>query len=364
MKILFVTRKTLNTSPGGDTVQIFSTARYLTKLGIKVDIKSSSEIINYTEYDIMHFFNIIRPDDILPHILKSTIPFVVSTIFVDYSEYEKNNRRGIIGIASRLFSSDQMEYIKALGRYLINGDKINSKFYLLNGHRASVKKIASKAKMLLPNSRSEYYRFVEAYNIDAPYMPIVNAIDLSVFNSDAEPNPMFKNEILCVGRIEGRKNQLNLIKALIDTDFKLTIVGKPSPNHMSYFNECKLLVSKHDNMRIIEHASHDQLASIYLAAKVHVLPSWFETTGLSSLEAAVMDCNIVVTKKGDAEEYFRDMAYYCEPDDVGSIRNAVTKAFDNPIDTRLKIHVQNNFTWEHTAAQTLSAYEKILNNKK
>jgi glycosyltransferase involved in cell wall biosynthesis len=64
---------------------------------------------------------------------------------------------------------------------------------------------------------------------------------------------------------------------------------------------------------------------------VHVLASWFETTGLVSLEAAMMDCNVVVTKKGDTVEYFSDMAYYCEPDDINSIRNAIEKAYNNPV---------------------------------
>ncbi|MBK7308934.1 MAG: glycosyltransferase [Chitinophagaceae bacterium] len=40
------------------------------------------------------------------------------------------------------------------------------------------------------------------------------------------------------------------------------------------------------------------LANYYARARVHVLPSWFETCGLSSLEAAAMGCNIVITARG------------------------------------------------------------------
>ena len=48
-----------------------------------------------------------------------------------------------------------------------------------------------------------------------------------------------------------------------------------------------------------------------------------ETPGLSSLEAAAMGKNIVVTTKGDTYDYFEDYAFYCEPDDIESIKNAL-----------------------------------------
>lgn len=355
-----IARKTLNTSPGGDTTQINSTAEYLRYIGVQVDICIGDRTIDYSKYDIMHFFNIIRPDDILPHILKSNLPFVVSTIFVDYSEYEKS-RGGLLGLLSNILSSDKIEYIKAIARFLKNGDTINSKYYLLHGHRAAIKYVAKKANLLLPNSHSEYNRFVKKYDIKPPYFKIPNAIDTLTFNATVRPNKKFKNHVLCVGRIEGLKNQLNLIKALKGSDLSLTLIGKPAPNHMSYYNECVKLIEENDNMQLIHHIDHKELASIFKAAKVHVLPSWFETTGLSSLEAAIMDCNIVVTPKGDTEEYFKDLAYYCQPDDILSIKNAVIKAYNEPNKDSLKELILKDYVWEQTAEQTLKAYKSVLN---
>ncbi|MNQ33540.1 D-inositol-3-phosphate glycosyltransferase [compost metagenome] len=360
MKILMIARKTLHTSPGGDTIQINSTAKYLRLLNVHVDICVENQEIDYEKYDLMHFFNIIRPDDILPHILKTNLPFVVSTIFVDYSEYEKN-RGGILGTLANIFSSDKIEYIKAIARFFKNGDAINSKYYLLRGHRASIKYIANKANLLLPNSHSEYSRFANKYLISTPYLKIPNAIDKLTFSNDTKPNEKFRNHVLSVGRIEGRKNQLNLIKALKDTDLFLTIIGKPSPNHIGYYDECVKLIDGNKNIQIIDHINHNELAAIFKASKVHVLPSWFETTGLSSLEAAIMDCNIVVTRKGDTEEYFQDLAFYCEPDNVSSIKNAVIKAFNEPCRDSLKELILKEYVWEKTAEETLKAYNLVLN---
>ena len=88
--------------------------------------------------------------------------------------------------------------------------------------------------------------------------------------------------------------------------------------------------------------------------------SWMETPGLSSLEAAAMDCNIVVTKKGDPYDYFGDLAFYCEPDNIDSIKKAIDLAFDSKVNPELKKKVLENFIWENTAAETLKGYQMAL----
>lgn len=356
-----IARSTLHSSPGGDTVQILSTAKYLKSLGVLVDVKICHEGINYDVYNLIHFFNIIRPDDILYHISKTNIPFVISTVFVDYSEYEQN-AGGLRGLLSNTLGSDRLEFLKAIGRHLMNGQRIKTLNYLIKGHYKSVRYVAKKARLLLPNSISEYNRFLQRYQVEVPYRPIVNAIDTGLFNDEIIGNPAFKDHILCVGRIEGLKNQLNLIKAVQGTEFNLTIIGKPSPNHFKYYQQCVDLVAGSPNIKIIEHLTHQELAHIYKSAKVHVLASWFETTGLSSLEAGIMDCNIVVSKKGDTPEYFGKLAYFCEPDDINSIRQALTQAYIEPVNPELKDYILKNYTWERAAQQTADAYNLVLQN--
>jgi len=87
MKVAFITRATLFNVPGGDTVQIIETAGYLRKLNAEVDIILSGKKINYSKYDLFHFFNITRPADILRYIKKIEAPVILSPILVDYSEY-------------------------------------------------------------------------------------------------------------------------------------------------------------------------------------------------------------------------------------------------------------------------------------
>lgn len=361
INVLMIVRETFYESPGGDTVQVLMTKKYLEELDVSVTLALSNDRnISYASYSLIHFFNIIRPDDILPHI-KNDIPYVVSTIFVDYSEYEKTARKGLAGLLFRFLSVGQIEYLKSIARLVLKGDSIKSPYYLFNGYYRSIQKITAGAASLLPNSHSEYLRFKAFAGRDYPYHKVVNAIDPSVFLAEVEPNPEFHDYVMCVGRVEGRKNQLNLIKAINLTNLKLAIIGKPSPNHMAYYHECRSLAATNPNIVFLEHLTHAELVPIYKAARVHVLPSWFETTGLSSLEAAVMGCNLVVSPKGDTREYFDSMVFYCDPNDVESIKNAVLAAYSSELNKNLGKYIIENYNWKNAAAQTLSAYKEALN---
>lgn len=358
MKILFISRSTLFRDKGGDTIQVQKTADYLRKLDIDVDIRLCNEVLDYEPYDLVHFFNIIRPADILRHISLSQKPFVVSTIYVDYSEYEKKARGGILGKVFKIIPGDTIEYIKAVARVLLNGEKLVSPEYLLQGQRGSVRRIIKKAKMLLPNSLSEYNRLARDYNIQAPYKVVPNAIDPLLFEEELNAGSREPELVICAGRIEGRKNQLNLIRALNNSPFKLVIIGSASPNQKKYFDACKQEAGP--NISFVGSLTQEALKDYYRRSKVHVLPSWFETTGLSSLEAAAMGCEIVVTRKGDTVEYFEDHAFYCEPDSIPSIFDAIVKASAHKFDPSLRRKIFREYTWIQAAEKTKEAYLEII----
>ncbi|MCW3087399.1 MAG: glycosyl transferase group 1, partial [Sediminibacterium sp.] len=287
LKVAMITRSTLFTIQGGDTVQVTQTARQLGISGVLVDIKLAGERIDYSKYDLLHFFNIIRPADILYHIRASGKPYVVSTILIDYSEFDKYHRKGMAGLLFRYLSADSIEYLKTITRWLLGRDRLTSMDYLWKGQRRGVKQILDNASWLLPNSHSEYRRLVERYQCNTRYSMVPNGIDPSLFYWD-ETVPKDPTLVICVARIEGIKNQLNLIRALNGTQYKLLLIGSPAPNQLSYYQTCREAAG--ENIRFVDQVPQEELLQYYQKAKVHVLPSWFETTGLSSLEAAAMGC--------------------------------------------------------------------------
>jgi glycosyltransferase involved in cell wall biosynthesis len=357
LKVLFIARSTLYKNNGGDTTQLLNTAAGLRRLGIDVDVKLTNEKMDYGPYDLLHFFNIIRPADILKHIRLSGKPYVVSTIFVDYSEFDKLARKGLSRFLFRLLSRDGIEYLKVIARALLGNEKIASPTYLLRGQRRSIRRIIRGASLLLPNSVSEYERLRRHYGIAQNYRMIPNAVDPAVFSPRVPQPAREEGLVLCVGRIEGLKNQLNLIRALKCSPYHLLIIGSAATNQQGYYELCRREAGP--SVTFLEGLPQEALADHYARAKVHVLPSWFETTGLSTLEAAAMGCAIVITKKGDQQEYFGDHAFYCDPADPGTILAAVERAMQAQPDGALQRKIRSDYTWQQAAERTAAAYREI-----
>ncbi|HLX66082.1 MAG TPA: glycosyltransferase family 4 protein, partial [Puia sp.] len=351
-------RSSLFKNRGGDTIQLHKTAESLGKLGVVVDVRLADEDIDYRCYDLIHFFNLMRPADILRHATTSGKPYVVSPLFVDYSEADRKTRKGLAKLLLRVVPPDRVEYLKVIARRLLNRERIVSPGYWWYGQRRSVHRILRHSSMLLPNSENEYLRLRQRFKIDFPYRVIPNAIDPGLFSLSDPDTGREKDLVLCVARIEGIKNQLNLIRAVNGSSLRLILIGAAAVNQRSYYKECRETAGP--AVTFVEAVPHEKLAAYYRRAQVHALPSWFETTGLSSLEAAVMGCTIVITDKGDTKEYFGDQAVYCDPNSPASIRYALEKAVRDGPSATLREKILAKFCWQHTARATHEVYRAIL----
>lgn len=358
IKAALIARSTLFKVKGGDTTQVVNTAAELKRTGVHASIFRANEYINYHDFDLLHFFNIVRPADHLYHIRKAGKPFVVSTIYLDYSDFDRYGRKPIYSLLFKAAGKQGAEYLKNLFRFFKIQDKLVSSEYLL-GHLRAIKKVIQTADMLLPNSHSEYQRLKNDTGIDKPYEVIPNGIDMKIFGQ--VPKVKRKDSVLCVAQVYGMKNQHRLIEACNQLGFPLDIIGKTPPNHKGYLEFCKSIAEK--NIHFHDFMSQNNLLKFYAGSKVHALPSWFETTGLSSLEAGAMGCNLVVGKGGDTREYFGDYAAYCNAGDINSIKQAVEEAMNSRNNEDLKNLIHAEYTWQKAAEKTKKAYEKVLDEK-
>lgn len=367
MRVLFQSRTTLFTVPGGDTIQITKTREYLERLGITVDISTELEP-DVSGYDVVHLFNLVRPQEVYLQALNAKRQgkkVALSTIYVSYAEYEKKVRGGFAGLLAKMLKPGYVEYLKIAARAIKNRE-INkgTAIILLRGYQTLQKSILNMSDVLLPNSLSEMQRVITDFSAaSAKKMVVVpNAVDKNLFAAELAPLSSdienYRGCVLCVARIEELKNQLNLVRAMKHLPWQLVLIGKPAPNHTAYFERIKNEAGP--NIHILGEVEHSSLPEFYQAARVHILASWMETTGLSSLEAGAMGCNLVITDKGDTREYFGEYAFYCEPDSVDSIRAAIRKAYESPVDTGLREHILHNFIWEKTADETLKGYRLAL----
>lgn len=165
--------------------------------------------------------------------------------------------------------------------------------------------------------------------------------------------------VLCAARIEIRKNQWNLIRALRDEPVTVVLAGETlAPGYRAL---CKQ-AAQGGRVRVlfVDALGPDMLASAYAAARVHVLASWFDCAPFSPLEAAAAGCAIAMSTESGARNYFRDDAHYFDPANLDEMRKAVKNALDAPPNPALRERLLRECTWERCAEQTIAAYQRAL----
>lgn len=370
MKVLMQSRTNFYTLKGGDTIQLLKTKDELEKIGVSVDISLELEP-NLDEYDLVHLSNITRIQETyiqMCNAKKQNKKVALSTIYWPMDEFEQKGQKGLRKFVNRFLSIDSIEKIKAILKFIFNKDCRNkSTLKLLTvGYTNMQKYVLKNADILLPNSEMEMEKLCDYFGMKKErYMVVPNAVDLTIATKvldekDDEKYAKYKDAIICVGRVETRKNQLSLLKALNDSKYKVIILGKVSKNQKKYFKSVKKLIEGNKNFYYIDELENKEIYKLYKVCKVSALPSWYDTPGLVSLEAAAMKCNLAVSSKGTTKEYFKNDAFYCEPDDIESIRLAVDKAYEKEKNVNLQKRIFKEYTWKKAAENTKKAYEIVL----
>jgi glycosyltransferase involved in cell wall biosynthesis len=365
MRVLWLVRKNLTEHPGGDTTQILQTAAALRRRGIEVSLASELGA-DLGWFDLVHLFHLDRLWENVAHgrrVRAAGLPLALSTIYWPSDEFDRGGRAGFQGWLARSFGSAAYQNLRLFQRCLMHGREQRMLPSLsprrFSFHRNAVELLES-VSVLLPNSRAEQEQIETRFGVRRPTVVVPNAADRSTFGPPPEPGPA-RAGVLCVGRIEPRKNQLSLIAALRGTGIPLTLVGQSGRFSSAYFRRCQRAADA--TVRCVGPQPPAELRGLYHAARVHACVSWYETPGLASLEAALCGCALVVTPGGCTREYFGDEAVYAEPDKPAIIRAAVEQALARGPSTGLAQRVAQHYTWETAAQKTAEGYELALRTK-
>jgi len=355
--------------PGGDSIQMEKTCHALREMGVTIDIRLPSELDPLPSCDLAHVFNIQEPETtwkVYQALQRRGAPFVLSPIYWDMYEYWAEEA------LHNLKSWRQM--VNILGMDRVRKLYISWQSMKAPGKQAwrLQRKLIQVARRVLPNSRSEALHLQTSFKLDSHFQEkvdiIPNAIDTDLYQVKPEPSQTFMEKypfrdfVLEVGTIYPVKNQLGLLQALEDVPVPLVFIGQVMDTRQDYYETCQEYARRRGNVLFLERVDHAQLKNIYALATVHALPSWRETPGLVSLEAAAAGCNVVTTTIGSAYDYFGDQAYYCYPGDRASIRRAVVSALEKPPNGKLRDQVLAEYSWQRAAEATLNSYNKALSS--
>ena len=231
--------------------------------------------------------------------------------------------------------------------------------------------LRDNADLILPNSVAEKKQLLSIFGRPAGKIEViynwVPGVDLSIADESilekrsVQPYKYF----VSISHIEPRKNTLNLIKAFLEFSrekpgYKLLLVGRMRGGFWGFFGKVQEFIKKHpDQIAHIDGLEHGskEFVSILRFAKAHLLPSFLETPGLSSLEAASLGVPILIGNDEPVKEVFWKWWVNVNPYSVSNIALGIKKISELPHSQEMAKWVERYSQWI-ISKRLLELYEK------
>lgn len=361
MHIYFCLRKDALTKPGGDSLKIQHYSKSLKLLGITSSIVTDAEQLPevFGKNDLLHLFNTQVPYENFKYFkiaIKKSVTYFFSSIHHQNHFTELFLCKSYFG---RMIGLSGMLFLKALFKELMVYKRINNLSSFVFGPNFINKKIILGARYVIPLSNSEFDHLVHDFGL----MPedISKAVTPNgLINFDLTKNEIIhnrENDIVIVGRIEPRKNQLKLAKMLSKSKYKCIFVGSLNTNHKKYTKKFEKCVSESDNLKYIGFKNKTELKSYYLQSKVCLSNSWFEVVSQVDLEACVYGCKVIISEASAIKDYFTEDPLSLFPDDdeekiIDTIERALKENY------KPKIKSAYNKNWSEISEDLIKLYTK------
>ncbi len=238
-------------------------------------------------------------------------------------------------------------------------------------------KLASKIITPSENTKKDLIKF---YKVDSDKIKVIyhGAESQKYIKSKIYKVREDEFNILFIGRLEKRKNIINLIKAF--EIFKNNFRNPPNPLFQKGNSNVELIlagkagfgfaeikkaieVSPYKKEIILKnYISEKEKNELYKKAKLFILPSFYEGFGLPILEAMSYGVPVVCSNISSLPEVAGDAAILIDPNNIEEIAEAMDKVFndDNLREEMIEKGFENvkKFNWEKCARETIN---KLLN---
>ena len=189
------------------------------------------------------------------------------------------------------------------------------------GYRKAVVEVVENARAIFPNSVSEWEAMKSEIGVNNCNVEVIPCGVDAVEGGSTQ----LRKDILCVGRIEPRKNQNRVIEAFLESRIdkhRLKIIGAMSRSHRRYTSRFVDL----EMNPLVEYCGeipHQELMQLMTSSKGLILGSYFETTGLVVMEALIRGVKVAMTDSPLARELYGGSVSFFNPYEKSSISNAL-----------------------------------------
>ncbi len=168
--------------------------------------------------------------------------------------------------------------------------------------------------------------------------------------------------LLSLNTQEPRKNLQKIIEAFKaylvaypNTTLELVLVGRHGWGQK--------LTQDHPKIKLLGFVPDQDLPALYSGAQAFIYPSLYEGFGLPVLEAMACGAPVITSNLSSLPEVAGEAGILINPQNVFELRDAIQKALTrHDFLSQQSLQQANHFSWQKTARQTMSVYEKIIKN--
>ena len=241
--------------------------------------------------------------------------------------------------------------------------KFENTFFKLSPLKQQMESVIKKANRIIAISENTRKDLIEILNINPDKIDVIyHGYNKTVTYKKLQN---YGRYILFVGRRSLYKNFLTFAKAVIkllnkEKDLNLVCVGPAFNAEETAFFE-KFDIS---DQVIAVNVDDDSLNSLYSNALVFVFPSLYEGFGMPILEAFANSCPVCLSNTSCFPEIAENAGVYFDPYSQESILDSIEKViYDKGFADKMVQAGQRrvmNFSWEKTARETISSYQKTI----
>lgn len=329
--------------------------RYLMRAGVSLELLPD-DYHDIQEYDILHLFGLSdQTYTVAKRAQQANVPVIITPFYWSYNFPIHYSLESL-----QVCRDDNENNVPD-----IEETPLSQAYYQRKMHSDRYRKqkfIIESSTLILVSGRCEKLQILRDFKVsEKRIVELPLGVDLSMGKGNPE---LFREKygdeefVLCVGPLSQKRNQHVLLDVARGMDVRLVLMGDPVEGEEEYARRCAEMT--HEKAMILSPDDNDMLRSAFNAAKVFALPSAYELPGISYISAALIGTPVVATNRGTTWDYLRNHAFYCDPDDMLTVFDALTQALESPPVTELKDILLKNYSWGRTTLNLIKMYQKVI----
>lgn len=365
MRITFALRGDAERKPGGDSKKVAHYSNFLTDRGFEVDVAYSPKELLDSKPDLVHILNLDLPYENLNYALLAEqrhVPVVLSSIHHPWdgvrAYYKTSHDRFFKLLRTAGLDADRGAAVREIAKLAARMSPESSRFLRL----AAESRLGTlKAQRTLLNKCSMVFTMAPGEEValkhDLQYLGSITYVPNGMSfkpPSDTEEPPRL-NRVAVVGRVEPRKNSLELARALSALGKEAVFAGRPNSNHEKYVQAFENEIQRNDCLTYAGNLDRNELQTLLRSSTHYVNASWFEVVSQADFEAAALGCRLVSTKWS----YLDDFIDFQNIDPSALLSDTAPSILEKALVDSTRVSDVPTLAWDSAAEALIRAYNQF-----